>query len=151
MRVAQTRFGSGVVFNTGLFQAIKDSGVFAVDPDIGVGKTALPQSSSLTNKVEMNDKASVEKHYNLLLALMRVINTVVLSRGQENQQVMTQGRQFLSDNRPSIMAVFKRSANLLSTDNVVSADLIEDLTEAYMLLATMTNFLDVSILLCQPL
>ena len=41
VRVSQTRVGSGYVINAGLFQALRESHLFAVDPDLGVG-TSIP-------------------------------------------------------------------------------------------------------------
>lgn len=38
LQIAQTRFGAATVLNAGLFNAIKESGLFAIDPDLGVGK-----------------------------------------------------------------------------------------------------------------
>lgn len=41
LRVAQTRAGAGHVINAGLFQALKESRLFQIDPDLGIGKGAL--------------------------------------------------------------------------------------------------------------
>lgn len=38
LQIAQTRFGAATVLNAGLFHAIKESGLFVVDPDLGVGE-----------------------------------------------------------------------------------------------------------------
>lgn len=75
---------------------------------------------------------------------MRVINASVLSRGQQNTQVMTQGRKFLSENRLTVTAVLKRSAKLGNVDSHISDDLVEELADAYVLLISLTKFLDVS-------
>ena len=37
LRMAQTRNGSIQVFNSGYFNAVRDSEIFATDPDIGIG------------------------------------------------------------------------------------------------------------------
>lgn len=37
LSLSQTRFGAAAVLNAGLFHAIKLSGLFATDPDLGVG------------------------------------------------------------------------------------------------------------------
>lgn len=81
-------------------------------------------------------------YYELLLAFMRVINTTVVSRGQQNEQTIHQAREFLTENRASIVAIFKRSAKL--DDNAKQATVIDELVEAFILLISMTSFLDVS-------
>ena len=42
LQLAQTRFGAATVLNAGLFHAIKESGLFVIDPDLGVGMRSLP-------------------------------------------------------------------------------------------------------------
>jgi nuclear pore complex protein Nup205 len=37
LRICQTRLGAAYVLNAGLFASIKQSGIFGVDPDIGIG------------------------------------------------------------------------------------------------------------------
>jgi nuclear pore complex protein Nup205 len=39
LRICQTRLGAAYVLNAGLFQSIKESTIFSVDPDIGLGKS----------------------------------------------------------------------------------------------------------------
>jgi len=38
LRISQTRLGASYVTNAGLFQAVQESGLFSVDPDLGIGK-----------------------------------------------------------------------------------------------------------------
>ena len=37
LRISQTRLGASFVVNAGLFQAVQESGLFSVDPDLGIG------------------------------------------------------------------------------------------------------------------
>ena len=73
---------------------------------------------------------------------MRVICAAVLSRGSQNEHTLEQGRKFLMENRLSIMVVLKKSAGLgggqTDTPN------LDELAESYMLLMTVTGFLEVS-------
>jgi nuclear pore complex protein Nup205 len=73
---------------------------------------------------------------------MRVICAAVLSRGSQNQQTLEQGRRFLSENRLSILAVLKKSAGLGNISGI-SEQSIDDLAESFMLLMSVTGFLDV--------
>lgn len=75
---------------------------------------------------------------------MRVICAAVLSRGSQNQQTLEQGRRFLSENRLSILAVLKKSAGLGNTTGI-SEQSIDELAESFMLLISVTGFLDVSV------
>ncbi|TVY45708.1 Nucleoporin [Lachnellula occidentalis] len=125
LQIAQTRFGAATVLNAGLFHAIKESGLFVVDPDLGVD-------------IEGSDVIS--KHYSLLAAIMRVICAALLSRGAQNEQSLEQGRRFLTENRLPILAVLKKSAGLVG--GVVVSEQIEDLAESFILLVTFTGFLE---------
>lgn len=93
---------------------------------------------------DMNINGSMEVYFQLLLGLMRIINSVVLSRGEQNEQTLAQGRKFLSENRLSVLSVFKRATSIGSINRVVSAEVVEDLADCYMLLITLTGFIDVS-------
>jgi nuclear pore complex protein Nup205 len=74
---------------------------------------------------------------------MRVINAAVISRGELNEQTLTLGRRFLGENRLSVLTVFKRSVNI-GNPVAVPEDLVEELAESYVLLITLTGFIDVS-------
>lgn len=73
---------------------------------------------------------------------MRVICAAVLSRGPQNQQTIDQGRRFLSENRLSVLAILKQSAGLGNSIGV-SEQIIDELAESFLLLISMTGFLDV--------
>lgn len=92
--------------------------------------------------IEIDDKDAVKRHWDLLAAIMRVICATVLSRGSQNEQTLEQGRKFLMDNRMSIMAVLKKSAGL--GGNQKDTMDVDELAESYMLLMTVTGFLEVS-------
>lgn len=42
LRIANSRGGAGSVFNAGLFLSVRESLLFSIDPDIGLGKLRLP-------------------------------------------------------------------------------------------------------------
>jgi nuclear pore complex protein Nup205 len=96
----------------------------------------------LTNTGIASPKA-VKTHYALLLSVMRVINAAVVSRGEQNEQTLTLARRFLSENRLSVLTVFKRSVNIVTSDPVPH-ELVDELAESYMLLISLTGFIDVS-------
>ena len=68
---------------------------------------------------------------------------MVLSRGPQNEQTIEQAKSFLSDNRASTAAVFKRQAKVGGVFAGDEEDL-DKLVDLYTLLITLTEFLAVS-------
>jgi len=83
-------------------------------------------------------------YYEILLAVLRVINACVVSRGAQNEQTLAEGRKFVLESRSSMMTVMKKHAGIGAVDKSLELD-IGDLAEAYMLLMSMTDFLKVNI------
>jgi len=79
---------------------------------------------------------------------MRILCAAVLSRGPQNQQTIDQGRKFLSDNRLTVLSVLKKSAGLGGPTGSSNPS-IDELAESYMLLISITDFLDVCVLSTQ--
>jgi len=144
LKLSQTRHGAAFVLNAGLLHSIKESGLFSTDADLGVG-TCFPciPFFHLLICVDIEGPGAVTKHYNLLAAVMRIVNAAVLSRGSQNQQSLEQGRRFLLENRLAILAVLKKAAGLGASTGI-SEESIHDLADSFMLLMSVTAFLDVS-------
>ncbi|TEY50803.1 hypothetical protein BOTCAL_0271g00070 [Botryotinia calthae] len=126
VHISQTRSGATAVLNSGLFHAILASGLFALDTDL---------------EIDFDDSEAVSRHYSLLAAIMRVICCALVSRGLQNEQSLDQGRRFLADNRAAILAVLKKSAGL-GTGNDSAEQSIVDISDSFMLLMTITRFVD---------
>ncbi|KAF7955888.1 hypothetical protein EAE96_004810 [Botrytis aclada] len=126
VHISQTRSGATAVLNSGLFHAILASGLFALDTDL---------------EIDFDDSEAVGRHYSLLAAIMRVICCALVSRGLQNEQSLDQGRRFLADNRAAILAVLKKSAGL-GTGNDSAEQSIVDISDSFMLLMTITRFVD---------
>ena len=92
----------------------------------------------------MDNPEALAKYYRLLLSLARVITSVVISRGAQNEQTMDSAKAFLTDNRPLVVATFKRQARVGGVSFDDAGIDIEELVELFMLLIVMTDFLDVS-------
>ncbi|KAL8942978.1 MAG: hypothetical protein Q9216_001334 [Gyalolechia sp. 2 TL-2023] len=127
LTLSQTRHGATQIVNGGLFQMIRDSGLFSVDPDLGI---AIDNADALA------------KYYKLLLSVIRVIASVVMSRGSQNQQTIDQAKLFLSENRPLIVAIFKRQARVGAAATEDPTVDVEEMVELLVLLMTMTAFID---------
>ncbi|KAL1956015.1 hypothetical protein VTO42DRAFT_7830 [Malbranchea cinnamomea] len=127
LQLSQTRLGAMYVLEAGLFQAVKDSQLFAVDPDIGL---------------DIENPDALRKYYDLLLSVIRVIISAVFSRGLHNQQVLERTRQFLSENRQGIVGIFKRHAKIGVLTGTDLKDPLDDLVRAYIILITAVEFLE---------
>jgi nuclear pore complex protein Nup205 len=129
LRTCQSRLGAAYVLNAGLFPAIRDSQIFAVDPDIGL---------------EFDDPNALRKYYELMLSVLRVINAAVIARGRQNDQTVFQAREFLKENRHSMVSIFKRSVNVgVGMGEEVQQDLV-NLVDCWTVLVDVTGFLQVS-------
>lgn len=47
LRIAQTRLGAALVVNAGLFESIRESGIFSADPDLGLGESLVFRTGSI--------------------------------------------------------------------------------------------------------
>ncbi|ORY15343.1 nucleoporin Nup186/Nup192/Nup205 [Clohesyomyces aquaticus] len=128
LRICQTRLGAAYVLNAGLFAAVRESKIFDVDPDIGL---------------EFDNPDALKKYYDLMLAVLRVINAAVIARGRQNDQTVFQAREFLKENRHSMVAIFKRSVNVGvgGVNGGVGEDLM-DLVDCFTVLVEITGYLE---------
>ena len=92
---------------------------------------------------EIDNPDALAKYYRLLLSIARVITSVVLSRGPENEQTIESAKAFLTENRPLVVSMFKRQARIGGVSFDDAGVDIEDLVELFVLLIAMTGFLDV--------
>jgi hypothetical protein len=64
--IAQTRVGATAVVNAGLFHSVQASGLFAMDPDLGVGKWLyFNRSFSLSDSVADHPRSLKDYLYGL--------------------------------------------------------------------------------------
>ena len=129
--MCQTRSGAKYVLHAGLFRAIEQSGLFAVDPELQVSSA---------------DPLALERHYALLVKVTRVLGAAIVSRASHN---VLQGRRFLTEHRMLVMHVLKRSAGIgggAGTGPMERklAQRIDELAEALLLMISATEFLEVS-------
>ena len=116
LRIAQTRAGAEQVINAGLFQALRGCQLFSVDPDLGVGQYSSSTHhvcAALTEgKIGFNDPQALQKYYELLLDIVRVVVACILSRGPQNRQMIDAGKLFLLEARSIAVTVFKRHSGI---------------------------------------
>jgi nuclear pore complex protein Nup205 len=128
LRICQSRLGAAYVLNAGLFLSIRDSQIFSVDPDIGL---------------EFDDPKALKKYYELMLSVLRVINAAVIARGRQNDQTVFQAREFLKENRHSMVSIFKRSVNVGAGQHSEAQQDLVDLVDCWTALVEVTGFLEV--------
>ncbi|KAL8949940.1 MAG: hypothetical protein Q9222_003989 [Ikaeria aurantiellina] len=129
LTLSQTRHGATQVISAGLFQMVRESRLFSVDPDIGIS---------------IDNPDALAKYYTLLLSIVRVIAAVTTSRGPQNSQTLELAKTFLAENRPLVVAIFKRQARIGAgaADDERTAIDVDDMVDLLLLLMTMTGFID---------
>ena len=131
LTISRSKLGASLLVNAGLFAAIRASGLFSVDPDIGI---------------EIDNPEALAQYYRLLLAVTRIVTSVTLSKGPQNDIMIVQARGFLLENRALLVAVFKRDAKIGGVsfdDKGGSEGSVEELVELFGLLIEMTGFVEV--------
>lgn len=123
-------------------------------PYADLGCSPLIQTSELVSggvqfnqntltKTEIDNPEALSKYYRLLLSIVRVITSIVLSRGSQNEQTIESAKVFLTENRPLVVSMFKRQARIGGVSFDDAGVDIEELVELVMLLIEMTGFVDV--------
>ena len=147
LRTARTRLGASQILRAGLFQAVRHSQLFSADPDIGFGKLSLTAAAEMKIHLQCSELESPEalrRFFDLMLSVLRIINAVVLARGPQHEATIHLARQFLAENRNTMVAVFKRAAGIGGVRVEEDIDL-SDLVDGFTLLISATDFLNVSV------
>ncbi|EEP80157.1 conserved hypothetical protein [Uncinocarpus reesii 1704] len=126
-QLSQSKIGAIHLLDAGLFQAVKESQIFAADPDIGL---------------DIDNPDALHKYFDLLLSVLRVIVAAVFTRGLHNKQIVEQTRNFLSENRQSMVGIFKRSAKVGGSERTDIQDSLRELVKLYVALIAAVDFLD---------
>jgi nuclear pore complex protein Nup205 len=89
----------------------------------------------------MDNPEALKKFFDLMLSVLRIINSVVLKN--QNDQTLKMALMFLTQNRHSVVAVFKRYAGISGLEAKGDIDL-GDLIDNFTVLISATGFLEVS-------
>jgi nuclear pore complex protein Nup205 len=144
-QLCRTKVGATHVLNAGLFQAVRESQLFAADPDIGIGLSiSLSGLRTELIGIDIDNPDSLRKYYDLLLSVIQVITSAVFVRGIHNAQILEQTRTFLTENRQSMVGIFKRYAKVGGTPASDSYEILRDLIKPYVALITAAGFVEVS-------
>ncbi|KAJ5101855.1 hypothetical protein NUU61_004077 [Penicillium alfredii] len=126
-QLSQTKSGATYVLKSGLFEAVRESQLFAADPDIGI---------------DIDNPDALRKYYDLLLSVIRVIVSAVFSRGIHNEQIKEQTRVFMAENRPCMVGIFKRFAKIGGSSTPDHHATLCELVKSFMALVAATDFLE---------
>lgn len=128
LRMSQTPEGCSAILEAGLFSSIRDSQLFAADPDIGL---------------DVDNAEALENFYKLLTAMLRIIISAVVTKGPRNKHIISQGRNFLIENRQCMQGVFKAATR---KDQLPPSgrEALEELVDVSMVLIHTTGFLEAS-------
>ncbi|KAI5243890.1 hypothetical protein E4T43_03989 [Aureobasidium subglaciale] len=129
LRMSHTNEGAAAILEAGLFSAIRDSQLFATDPDIGL---------------DVDNVEALENFYRLLISMLRILTSCVVSRGSRNQHVLAQGRAFLTENRSCMQGVFKAAVREGPQVRPSIKQALEDLVGCFSALIHATDFVEVS-------
>ncbi|WYZ40122.1 hypothetical protein EsH8_IV_000463 [Colletotrichum jinshuiense] len=125
LQLAQTKPGAKYILHANLFRSVEASGLFAADPELQIDPT---------------NHEALEKHYELLAKVTRVVGAAIVSRGSSN---VLQGRRFLTEHRMLVTHTLKRSAGIGAVEGEgVLEERIEELAEGFMILIAATGFLE---------
>ncbi|KAJ0425429.1 hypothetical protein BJY00DRAFT_298514 [Aspergillus carlsbadensis] len=126
-QLCQTKSGATHVIKAGLFQAVRDSQLISADPDLGI---------------DIDNPDALRKYYGLLDSVLRVIVTAVFSRGLHNEQMIDQTRSFLTENRQSMVGIFKRFAKIGGAAAPEHHEALTNIAKSYTALVAATDFLE---------
>ena len=127
LRLSQENEGAVAILEAGIFSSVRDSQLFATDPDIGL---------------DIDNPEALENFYRLLVSVLRIINSIILVKGPRNNQITAQGRNFLLENRQCMQSIFK-AASRSDRLSAESRDGLEELVDNFTVLISATDFLGV--------
>ena len=97
---------------------------------------------SLTS-ADIENSNALEKFFELMSSVLRLINSAVLSLGKQNSQIMKQALNFMHQNRASLTGVLKKKINdkFLNSNRI---SILDDVVDNITLLARISGFVKVS-------
>lgn len=92
---------------------------------------------------DIDNADALRKYYDLLDSVLRVIVTAAFSRGFHNEQMVEQTRGFLTENRQSMVGIFKRFAKIGGSGAADHHNSLTSIAKSYTALVAATDFLEV--------
>ncbi|KAK5078359.1 hypothetical protein LTR64_003230 [Lithohypha guttulata] len=104
LQVSRTHLGASALLDANLLQTLRDSGLFAADPDLGFDLSSIGPASLVRSTTQNGASASI--------GCLRLLLSTFLNFGQENEKIIYLVRSFLADHRGNMVGIFKRAAGL---------------------------------------
>lgn len=170
LHVSRTRPGASALIDANLIQTLRDSMIFAADPDLGfdlntADPTALFRSVNPSRSAANGNssggtqaKTALTTYFSLLASLLRLLLSTFISFGPENEKMIYMIRTFLQDYRGNMVGVFKRAAGLnlaaqqsnqsflggsvLNANDMVMRKYVDECSAAYTGLAVGCGFME---------
>lgn len=167
LEISRTRAGALALLDANVIPTLRDTGLFAADPDLGfdlnaTDPTALVRSMrhiTTTSTASSTQKTALFTYFSLLRSCLRLLLSTFLNFGPENEKIIYLIRAFLADYRGNMVGLFKRAAGLSFAGQAEQGSLfgasgmgskedremkrvVEDCTKAYTGLAVGSGFLD---------
>jgi nuclear pore complex protein Nup205 len=95
-------------------------------------------------RIDVDTSTAMQNYYELLASVLRLLVSVFLSRGQQNQQSQQQMRGFLTENRANMVGVFKRYRGISGGVAPGTRVSLENVVKSYVALMSMADFVQVS-------
>jgi nuclear pore complex protein Nup205 len=145
LEISRNRKGAGYLLDAGLLQAVRESRLCQADPDLGLGKEGGAEQLLLNQLTwtDIDTSMAMQNYYELLASVLRLLVSVFLSRGQQNQQSQHQMRSFLTENRANMVGVFKRYRGISGAVAPGTRTILENVVKSYVALMSMADFVQV--------
>ncbi len=92
---------------------------------------------------DVDTSMALQSYYELLSCVLRLLVSLFLSRGTQNQQSQYQMRNFLTENRLNMVGAFKRYQGIGGEVAPGSRAMLEDVVKSYIALMSMAEFMQV--------
>lgn len=172
LNISLTKAGAAALLDANLLNTLRDSMLFAADPDLGTELEALtsttgptsthlfPRSSTIPSKIPTATpaiKSALTTYFTLLALALRLLLSTFIGFGIQNEKAVYLVQRFLADYRGNMVGVFKRHAGISLNLNLdfggarvaSSADvtpelarLVDECAKAYTGLAVGCGFVD---------
>lgn len=166
LNISLSKVGASALLDTNLLNTLRDSMLFAADPDLGIELEALSSAngpstlrpltrgSAGPSKSTTAVKSALTTYFTLLALALRLLLSTFISIGVQNEKAIYLIRNFLSDYRGNMVGIFKRHAGIsldldfdLDRGSVAPVSLeltrlIEDCVRAYTGLVVTSGFVE---------
>ncbi|KAF2156951.1 hypothetical protein K461DRAFT_309153 [Myriangium duriaei CBS 260.36] len=125
--LAQDSRGADALLEAGLFPAVRESGLFAADPELGDVQ---------------GEEAALTRYYTLLAGVLRVVGAVVCVKGKRNEGVQRAGRAMVGESRACLVAVLKAGRKGGNGWGKETKDVLREVEEGWVTLVWGTDWLE---------